>query len=155
MKIVLQIIMILILGANVAIAGEYGLGIDNSIKSGCRFPKNASLNYCSADRIASDLFRHFRDGKEYEIKASYYGFDRGVLSFRGAEERKIVYGAISSLLALEKPHFENELMDIVRRFPFKSMRAAINRKLKKSNNSKAGVKRLSKAYMIVEQNYRN
>ena len=146
--------MFSILCTNVAIAGDYGLGANNSITTECRHSIKSALNYCHAERISSDLFRHFRDGKEYEIEASHYGFDRGNLFFKGDDERKIIYGAIASLIALEKPYFEKELLDIVRRFPFRSMRSAIKKELENKENPEAGLKRLSIAYKIVEENYR-
>ena len=99
MKPVRHIALAFLLLCSQALAGEYGLTVDDRVSHGCANASAYSLNTCTSQLVVSDLKAHFIAGQPFQLAAIAPSLGSGRLSFRSSSERVLVCRTLADLLA--------------------------------------------------------
>jgi len=145
----LLIFMALLFMAIPVQAGEYGLAISFDSKKPCSADISKDLNSCHPDSVIEDLKGFFVEGKEFRIKAVRMGHWSGWIWLGDKGEKLAFYRGLVSILIRDDLKKGDELITFMLRFPYKSMRQALEEEISKGGHSESARSRLEQVYSAV------
>lgn len=148
----LPTILVLLFLVIPAQAGEYGLGLSFDSKRPCNDNIDSHRNTCHPENIIEDMEQFFIQGNELKIKAAYMGYLHGSVWLGNKGEKLFFYRGLVSLLISDDLKKEKELISFMKRFPFKSMRKALEEEISRGGHSETARKRLEQVYSHVMAN---
>jgi hypothetical protein len=135
-------------------AGDYGLTVDDSVKSGCSRDLKHTRNECRSDVVLDDLRAHHLEGKPLQIAAVEVGLHHCSVWFTDAGERAAFYRGLVDIAKESQVVDEGGLLHAMGCFPFKSMRQALEAVTALGGESEKGLRRVRKAHAQLMKFYR-
>ena len=139
------------LGICTSVAGEFGLGIDDSVQSSCTQLVEHSRNTCTSAAVVDDLRRYFVHGAPLRIEAINYFLDRNAVWMRGEPEVKTLCGALATIAADPQLKHWRELRKSIRALPYRSMHIALETQLQDQTLTAAGRDRVAEVRALVKE----
>jgi hypothetical protein len=152
-KIAFGVLLIIMISAWFACAGDYGLEIKMSWPKGCSERFDLSMNSCTPEVVIADLKRYFTKAGDFQIEAVRLALMHGRIHPASKAETTALCKGMAELVADPEIKREKELLDFVSwisSWAKKAMPLALRNELNRTGLTPEARSKLERAIKIAE-----